>query len=145
MNMAYIGQVQINVFFYMYGYAMLIFGIRSIILGYRSRNWRMVDAEVVSRNKYTIMYSVEDVQTNYDFSYAYKVENTDYVSARYNFGFNQIMGTEKKEKRYKEGTIIKVYYNPKKPGNSTVHKGVQLWEVICAIVGVAWLIIFTPK
>jgi hypothetical protein len=129
---------------------MIIFlGFWRYYFGIKSKSWPVTDGVIISgKSEYHANPSAVNGYIP-NIEYRYKVNDKNYTSTRINFSLNESAGNKANAanilNKYRNGSEVKVYYNPNKPeqsvietGNNNVHFFLTMTLGVVCIGGIAF-------
>ena len=120
-----------------FGAAALAFAGWPIVQSWRARRWPLIKATVLKSK------TVGRTQAKrFEISYQYEVGGNSYTSDRLNFASPPRRAglAEKYRKRFREGSTIKVRYDPADPAQSTIETGTPSGYYVVAAVGLTFVV-----
>jgi len=111
-----------------------------------SMNWSKTNGFILDTKLYkSVDGGASPISYKAQIKYSYTVEEKEYISKRIYFGGflldSSPSRSKKLLKKYPKGTTVDIYYNPLKPQQSVLQKGVHL-DVILTFITVFLFMIF---
>ncbi|WP_113880736.1 MULTISPECIES: DUF3592 domain-containing protein [Marinobacter] len=127
----------------------IFLGFWRYYFGIKSKGWPVTDGLIISGKSeyYANPSGVNGHILN--IKYRYKVSGKNYTSTRINFSLNESAGNkahaEELLNNYRNGRVVKVYYNPNnpeqsviEPGNNNLHLFITMTLGIVCVGGIAF-------
>ena len=124
---------------YLVVYGVLIFSIWQLLRSVSASKWPKAEGEII----YSGVEEENDVDGSIYFKpnieYKYSVLGKEYSSKKYAFGFNFISApfrffSNRVISKLRSKSVVSVSYNPKKPSESVLLTGIQLFHVFQVLI-----------
>ena len=107
--------------------------IINLILSMRAKNWPTAEGKLDKWNIRIEDYSDGELDIN-EFKYSYEADGTEYISEKIGFGFpiwiDKTFAEKSLDHVLENSPKLKIYYNPKKPTESVLVVGIQIYHLI---------------